>query len=439
MGHGHAVSRRWPYGYLSLGDGTEIDEWARDFCQEFADEHERTGQPVLSPFTFSGAATFHEWLGSDAPDSPPGINRVLARVYRQRGDLRERFPDLSGPDREGLLGWAREFGIHEVPLLAKISNRDNGSDRVEAPVDPDLPVRLEPADQTPMGTPAGVNVVGAFASDGEVAELARQLVRACDEVGISALPVDAPSPRENEDDLEFSAVDPADAAYGVNLICVPPDRLLEFARHAGARFFAGRYSIGLWLEAEPPDGEVLAHARSLLQEIWTPSSEATETLQPHLAIPVRSMPMPDDSPYVSGEMMRRRLESVRATGRVLRNLPSERRRPRALIQAEAVVNAGPAKTPRSGAGRGARGALRRAVLRALKPYTAYQEKANAAILAAIEELNSNLDRTIEEQRELAAVERAEILAQVRRINRRHVTAPESGQEPALGPGSVDRA
>jgi hypothetical protein len=438
MGQGHAVSRRWPYGYLSLGDGTEIDEWVRGFCQEFVDEHEQAGHPVLSPFTFAGATNFHEWLGGDAPDAPPGINRVLARVYRQRSDLREQFPDLSGHDREGLLRWAEEFGVHEVPLLAKIATQ-NGDVSGGGAVDSDRTPRLQLAGHTPMAAPAGVNVVGSFAADGETGDLARQLVRACDEAGVPALPVDEPAPRENEENLEFSTVPPSEAAYGVNLICLPPERLLDFARHAGTRFFAGRYSIGVWLDAPPTNGEVLDRAETLLQEIWTGSSQVDATLQPHLNIPVRSMSMSNHSPYVSGELMHRRLESVRATGRVLRSLPPERGRPRALIDAEVVVNRGPAKSARSGRGQRMRRTLRKAVLRALKPYTSYQEKANSAILAAVEELNSSLDRVIDELREQMAVERAEILAEVRRFNRSHTTPPTSYDEATPEPGSGDPA
>jgi hypothetical protein len=436
MDQGHAVSRRWPYGYLSLGDGMEIDEWVRGFCQEFLDEHEQSGQPVLSPFTFAGATTFHEWLRSDAPDAPPGINRVLARVYRQRADLQEQFPDLFGPDREGLLGWSREFGVREVPLLAKIASRQNGDEPGAVALDPELPRRLELANHTPMAMPIGVNVVASFASADESAEVARQLVRSCDEIGISALPVDEPARDENEENLRFPTVGPAQAAYGVNLICLPPERLVRFVRHAGARFFAGRYTIGVWLEAPVQDEELLARATSLLQEIWTTSPEASQALQPRLKVPVCSVAMPIDSPYVSGEAMRRRLESVRATGRVFQSLPPERRRPRGLIQAEAVLNAGPAKTARSGRGVRVRGIVRRTVLRALKPYTSYQEKANSAILEAVTELNSSLDQVVQELGEQVAVERAEFLSEVRRLNQRRVSASESGQEPAHEPGSV---
>lgn len=621
MGQEHAVSSRWPYSYLALGDGTQIDEVVRSFCEEFADEHEGNGQSVLSPFTLAGARNFHEWLASDAPGSPPGVNRVLARVYQQRGDLRERFPDLRGSDRNGLLDWVRKYGVHEIPLLAKVSpvNADGHRD---LPSEPDGLPPLEAGSSTPADNPAGVNVVGSFASDREVGEVARQILRAFDQVGIPAVPVDEPARQESEENLDFSTVGPEGAAYGVNLICLPPGGLVEFVRHAGERFFAGRYSIGLWFETESTAEETLTDAASLLQEIWTPSSYVAEQLRPHVSNLVRAVPIPvrpaqlvplsraalgmedgrcvflssfdlsdglarpnpigvidaftrafgpsdavrliidcvrgefegplpeelraaaaghpsvelveaafsrpesvarlsladcyvslhradafgftlaqamslgkpviatgysgnlefmdeenswlvkarpssssadtsghawcepdlehaaelmrrayedpgarrelgalaaaelarKHSPYVSAEIMRRRLESIRATGRASRGLPPARGRSRALDYAQAVVNAGPTTTARTGPGRRARGTIRAAVLRALKPYTSYQEKANAAILAAVEELNTSLRSSIEELHEQSAAERAEIMAELRGISNRPVVS-----------------
>jgi hypothetical protein len=57
------------------------------------------------------------------------------------------------------------------------------------------------------------------------------------------------------------------------------------------------------------------------------------------------------------------------------------------------------------------------VLRALKPYTAYQEKANAAMLAAIEELGRSFETGLEELQARAALERAQLIAELRSARR----------------------
>jgi hypothetical protein len=615
MGEGHAVSRRWPYSYVALGDGTEIDELVRGLCQDFADEQERNGRSAPSPFTFDGARKFHDWVATDAPDAPAGVNRVLARVYGSSLDLQERFPDPGGADREGLLAWAQEQGVHEVPLLAQIAGQGNGAGTSTGTR---LPVPVQADGSTPQPEAVGLNVVGHFASAGELGEVARQIVDAYDELGIPAVPVDEPA-RTESDDRALTALSPADAAFGVNLICLSPDGVPEFAKHAGARFFAGRYSIALWLCAEPVGEEALAAAASLLQEIWAPSAYVTEALRPHVTVPVRTVPIPvqpptpapcsrsslgwaedrfmflcsvdladtlaranpvgamkafarafssdeavqlvvactgakpgeeppDElraaaarhpgielaahngarldtlarlslvdccvslhraeafglslaeamwlgkpviatgysgnlefmnrensylvdarplaagsdpgriawawaepdlehaaqlmretyenpaaaralgaraaadirrfhSPYVSGSTMERRLESIRATGRVPRPLPPRRIRPRALTRAQSVIGDGPGREARGGRGRRLRGAARRTVLRALKPYTAYQEKANAAMLAAIEELGRSFETGLEELQARAALERAQLIAELRSARR----------------------
>ena len=54
-GAGHAVSRKWPYSYGALGDGTRLDDTLRALYDEFADE--RNGE-LPSPFTLEGAKLF---------------------------------------------------------------------------------------------------------------------------------------------------------------------------------------------------------------------------------------------------------------------------------------------------------------------------------------------------------------------------------------------
>src|SRR4029077_1584387 len=103
----HAVSRTWPYNYGALGDGTRLDNTLRALYSELVDEPDRE---LPSPFTLAGAKLFAAWVNEQAPHSPPGISRILARVYLDRPDLRVLYPDLDGPGRAGLLRWAEEYG-----------------------------------------------------------------------------------------------------------------------------------------------------------------------------------------------------------------------------------------------------------------------------------------------------------------------------------------
>ena len=58
--------------------------------------------------------------------------------------------------------------------------------------------------------------------------------------------------------IEAPASDAADRPlFPVNLLCMDGDLVPEFVREAGEEFFAGRYSVGLWLwdaGCPPSDG-----------------------------------------------------------------------------------------------------------------------------------------------------------------------------------------
>ena len=187
MDEGHAVSRNWPYSYLTLGDGTEIDDFVRSFSEEFEDDQQRRGVATESLFTLSGAQAFLDWLGEAAPGAPPGINRVLARLHQERSDLQLRFPDLQGADRDRFLQWAEELGRDDCPLLDRVMRTSAhvgaGGSTGAAPAGALAAKTRQPLTQLP-DSPWGVNVVGHFHSQTELGESARQLVALFDAQGI---------------------------------------------------------------------------------------------------------------------------------------------------------------------------------------------------------------------------------------------------------------
>jgi glycosyltransferase involved in cell wall biosynthesis len=290
MAAGHGVSKRWPYSYVALGDGTEIDDAVRALCEQFADEQERSDRRAPSPFTLSGARAFRAWLAEDAPGGPSGISRLLSEVYASRPDLQRAYPDPGGRDREGLLSWARELGPAEVPLLAKMTSVNGGragrGQDVGPPPEarPTLGRSLVPIPEAPWG----VNVVGYLRSHNDRGEVARQLVSAFDAGGIPSAPVEDWTSSIPEVSTAYPVVEPDAAPYPVNLICSAPERgIAEFARQAGERFFAGRYSIAFWSgDAGPPE-----EIASLLQELWVPTRHAADAVA-GTSLPVAVVPVP---------------------------------------------------------------------------------------------------------------------------------------------------
>ncbi len=289
MAEGHAVSRDWPYGYAALGDGTRVDDTLRDLYDEYS-EGRNGGVP--SPFTLEGVQAFDRWLSEQEPGAPAGVNRVLAQVYTSRTDLRAAYPDL-GSDRAAVLRWAQEHGRHEVPALARVMSNGSG-DEVPQPASSDQSVGI--AAGTPPAAPLrdapwGVNVVGDFCSEGEQGETAGRLVALLDRNEIPALPV-ASHVAAVSDLRPYATAGPEDAPFPVNLICIDPEGLPEFARQAGQDFFAGRCSVGLWFAHCRGALERRRRNASLVEEIWAPSAYAAAVLAPVQAASLTTIRVP---------------------------------------------------------------------------------------------------------------------------------------------------
>jgi glycosyltransferase involved in cell wall biosynthesis len=288
MQSGHAVSRNWPYTYAALGDGTEINDFVRSLCEEFADDQERHGSPDPSPFTLAGAQRFHTWLTEEAPGGPPGINRILARIYAQRPDLRQAFPDVGRGDPTAFLTWFAARGHREIPGVPPALAASNGR-IVSASAD-----RGRPADDESLvpleASSWGLNVVGRFQAGDEPGHTARRLIHAFDAGEIATIPVGTWTGGPATAPYAYEVAGPRDAPFPVNLICLDERGLVQFAAEAGEPFFAGRYSIALLLSATP-DIERLKQLGSQLQEVWAPSQHVAGALQP-LGHPVAVLPIP---------------------------------------------------------------------------------------------------------------------------------------------------
>ena len=116
-----------------------------------------------------------------------------------------------------------------------------------------------------------------------------------------------------------------------------------------------------------------------------------------------------NSPVVVGELMRRRLESIRATGRVRMGPAQSADIPPDLAAVSLRIQEGLGRRASPGPGRRVRGFARRVVLTALRPLTRSQHNVNTALVAALVEANAS----IVELRRAEAAKRATLLAQIR--------------------------
>jgi hypothetical protein len=157
-----------------------------------------------------------------------------------------------------------------------------------------------------------------------------------------------------------------------------------------------------WAE---PDVE---HAAALMRQVFDDPGAARD-LGASAAHDIRRT----HSPAAAGEIMVRRLESIRATGRPRAAADHVRTRPAATSALAARIQRGAIPATADGR-RSLRSSVRRftrkAILRMMRPFTAYQQTVNSDVVAAMDELSA---RTVELRR-AAATERARLLGELRR-------------------------
>jgi glycosyltransferase involved in cell wall biosynthesis/SAM-dependent methyltransferase len=292
-GYGETVE--WQYTYAGLPSGIDFNRRLRRLHAIATG----SGQVIGSPFTHEGEDSFLKWLAAPAPGGPPHLNRMLAEVYASRPDLQAAFTDVPDGNAQGFLGWAREAGVVEEPVLRLLPIPEPGPDEVAAP-GTDSADRQDFDSAATSKSPAewGVNVVGYFRSELGTGEAARQALSALDASAVPVLPVHGRAIPPNRQGHAFTHLDYTDASYPVNLICMNADRLDEFAAEAGQSFFSSRYSIGMWFwEVEQfPDRWMSAFDH--LDELWLPTEHISRAIAPVSPIPIVKITLPVELPPV---------------------------------------------------------------------------------------------------------------------------------------------
>jgi hypothetical protein len=178
-------------------------------------------------------------------------------------------------------------------------------------------------------------------------------------------------------------------------------------------------AAGEW--AEPDVG----HAATLMRQLFDDRDAARE-LGSKAAADIRRT----HSPRAAGEIVHRRLESIRGTGRARRAATHWAHRSPALASLPLQIRQGP-RQEALGAGGSAREFVRKAALRLMRPFTQYQQAVNAQLVASLQELRSELAQVRRE----AAAERGRLVAELRA--REQQPAPVDGEyAPPPGPNAT---
>jgi glycosyltransferase involved in cell wall biosynthesis len=166
-------------------------------------------------------------------------------------------------------------------------------------------------------------------------------------------------------------------------------------------------SIGAGADPYPADAHWadpdVQHAASLMRSLFD-DPELARRLGATAAADIRRT----HSPSAAGEIMRRRLEAIRATGRPRGGIDPARRRP-ALAALPIRIRQGPVEGARPGRAQALRDLARNTVLRVMRPYTVHQQTIDTMVVDALDDLSASI---VAHDRDNAA-ERATLISELR--------------------------
>jgi glycosyltransferase involved in cell wall biosynthesis len=294
------------YAWDELGDGRRWDRRLRRLYRE----GERVGAFSESPFEEVGAKEFFDWLNEPALEtaSPVPVSRFWFDVYRERVDLQNVFPDLSSDGPE-FLRWIEGFG-HEMGdvrglMPPRMDDEPPAGPGAEDGAEDGVAVanerHAEDLDRAALEQPEplGVNVAGFLQSELGIGEAARELIAGLDAVRVPLLPLHGSWRPSSRQEHAYAMLGTDAAAFGINIVCVNADVLADWAKAAGERFFAGRYTIGFWwweVHAFPPEW---LDAFDLVDEVWVATQHVADSIASVSSVPVTKVTMPISPPTVA--------------------------------------------------------------------------------------------------------------------------------------------
>lgn len=261
-------SRRWPYAFDRLDDGTRISDLARSIYLALSHEGKVPQNPfakgsfssLFGPYerTLRRRRLYREILIRSERSLKPLLKKTLGRNNRLWNQLRLIRQRLLKP--RPLFAGDRNPGISRRPL-----SRNNAN-------------------------PFGVNLAGYFGSEKGVGEAGRGAARAVAESGLPYVlnnVSDSGSVNMESDSKKFANENP----YHFNLIHVNADQVPVFADQMGASYFAGRYNIGYWFWEISRFPEAWQSSFDYFDELWVATGFVQDALARVSPIPVIRMPV----------------------------------------------------------------------------------------------------------------------------------------------------
>jgi len=289
LAHGHEETRRWPYTWAYLPNGSALDVHARRLYRQGLIE----GRLKAPLFSRRGSRALLKFLQEPTTlaGREAGVTRYLREIYDSRPDLQAAFPNLDGEDAFRFLGWARDW-VHSPDDGAAVASSGSQAPEASKSDEPEENSSKIAPRSEPSRRPWGVNVAGYLTAELGIGEAARQIVSALDGSGVPTAPLNL---RVNSSRMghDFHHLDASEGPFAVNLVCVNADTLSLFAEEVGSEFFVDRYTIGMWFwEVAGPFPDRLRPSFDHLDEVWAASRHVADAIAPASPIPVHRVRLP---------------------------------------------------------------------------------------------------------------------------------------------------
>ena len=325
---GQDTCRELPYAFGQFADGTAIPDQARYIYRDDFDWESDSN----NLWSEEGSKNFMGYLNQ--PIEHDGlvfsyITRLAHRLYRERKDLQDAFPDIYGTDGVRYAQWfidnagtqAKFNDCFIAPIrswleqnIAKKKSPGTSFYRLlyrlarysRAIVRPILPPEIrhrinlalirrsnsdyKPSAQTPKSNEFGVNLFGYVHAESGVGQSARSNIQSLTSVNIPVSVIDVRLGNISRMDGHIDASLKGEPAYRTNLFHINADQL-EFALgEIGLHVLEDCFNIGFWAWELPDFPVDWASASKYLDEIWTPSEFCKASIEKQVDIPVVVVP-----------------------------------------------------------------------------------------------------------------------------------------------------
>ena len=270
------------YGWAEAFPGLTLDRPLRRMYHDELVRAAPTGAPrPPTPFLPGGATEFRRWLSEPSPTGQTALPRFLELLWLARADLRHHFPEVAGGATDRFWEWTRARGRFESQPLALLELAEPRPTTVVTDISREH---------------FGVDVVGYFTAELGTGEAVRLITAALEAAGVPVSSIRCHQSASRQQHA-FRAPDPA--RHDAVLLSVNADQLASVRQQLGDAFFRDRHVIGQWfweVEHFPQD---LAHAFSLLDEVWVATEHIRRALvTTALNRPVHVMPIPLIAPPI---------------------------------------------------------------------------------------------------------------------------------------------